>query len=382
MQLLYYDCASGIRADINLAAMMDLGVSENYLIQELSKLNLNSKFSLKVRRVNIDRIKGNEVKIIVKNCLDIKICSNKMKDIIKFSKLNDSVKVISLNMLQKVIQGKLSFNEKSIHEVYFKEKEFIAYIVNIVAIGICLDKLNVDKIMASTIELGGGFVNRKQGLIPIPRPDTIGLLKGIPVSFGKENHELTDYIGAAFIAANVLEFNDNKNIVINKIGYGIGATELEKKTPLKIYLGKVKSNQVCILECNIYDMNPEIYNYIVEKLYNQGALDVHHIPIFMKKNSLGETLRVICNKECKAKLKEIILKETSAMEIIEYKGYGTRLHRDFSKLSTIYGEVGIKNAYFKGCKLKYKAEYEDCKRLSKENDVSIKYIYDEVIKNY
>lgn len=128
-------------------------------------------------------------------------------------------------------------------------------------------------------------------------------------------------------------------------------------------------------------MNPELYNYVMEKLFKSGALDVYKVSILMKKDRLGVMLTVMCKNDTKEALKEIMFKETTTLGIREYKVERTKLIRDFKKVNTIYGDVMVKKAYFNGQLIKAKPEYEDCKRLAEKTGVPIIKIYDEVYKN-
>lgn len=129
-------------------------------------------------------------------------------------------------------------------------------------------------------------------------------------------------------------------------------------------------------------MNPEIFEYIMERLFNKGALDVYRIPILMKKDRLGIMLSVLCKEEDKEILKEIIFTETTTIGIREYRVSRTKLKREFEVVSTVYGDASIKKVYYNGKLLKAKPEYEDCKRLAKDNNEPIKNIYNEIIKNW
>lgn len=143
----------------------------------------------------------------------------------------------------------------------------------------------------------------------------------------------------------------------------------------------METDEAYVLECNIDDMNPEIYEHIIEKIFSCGALDVYRIPILMKKERLGVILSVLCKKEHKENLKEIIFKETTTLGIREYKISRTKLKRSFEAVETIFGKANVKKAFYKGKLIKIKPEYEDCKRLAIENDVPIKEVYEEIFKN-
>ncbi|MGE5626975.1 MAG: nickel pincer cofactor biosynthesis protein LarC [Solirubrobacterales bacterium] len=391
MKILYYDCFSGISGDMNLGAMLDMGVDEGYLVSELSKLNIDHEFEIKTCKDQRKGIKGTKVDVVVKhhhhehthhhhrNLKDI-------ENIINLSALNDNVKNLSLNMFNKIAEAEGKVHGKSIYEVHFHEVGAIDSIIDITGAAICLDFLKVDKIMCSSVELGGGFVKCAHGLIPVPAPATVEILKGIPVKSGIVPFETTTPTGAAILASNVNEFSDMKDFIIEKTGYGVGNRDTDIPNVLRVYIGKKKpesidKDQVWLLECNIDDMNPELLEYITEKIFNEGALDVYKIPILMKKERLGIIYSVLCQEEQKEILKDIIFTETSTLGIREQLFKRTILTREFENVDTCFGKAKIKKAYYKGELIKSKPEYEDCKSLAALNKVPIKNIYDEIIRN-
>ncbi|KPU27271.1 hypothetical protein TR13x_05855 [Caloranaerobacter sp. TR13] len=403
MKILYYDCFSGISGDMNLGAMIDLGVGKEYLINELSKLNLDSEYEIRIRRENKKGIDGTKVDVILKNKHDHSHdhhdhthshshshAHRNLKDIeyiINSSSLNENVKKLSIDMFRKIAQAEAKVHGKSLYEVHFHEVGAVDSIVDIVGAAICIDYLKVDKIMASHVQLGGGFVKCAHGLIPVPAPATVEILKGIPIKSGIAPFETTTPTGAAILAVNVDEFTDEMNFTIEKIGYGIGSRDLKIPNVLRVYIAreneekKTESNSYIkqyILETNIDDMNPEIYSYIEEKLFDKGALDVFKTPIIMKKGRIAVKLSVLVREKDIKAIQEVIFKETTSIGIRKYEVEKIMLERDFSKVSTNYGEVTVKNSYYKGEKIKFKPEYEDCRRLAVENNIPIGEIYKEV----
>jgi uncharacterized protein (DUF111 family) len=131
-------------------------------------------------------------------------------------------------------------------------------------------------------------------------------------------------------------------------------------------------------ECNIDDMNPEIYNYVSEKLFNVGALDVFKIPIIMKKGRPAVLLSVLYKKENQEKIEEVIFTETTTLGIRKKIIDRVKLNRKIKIVATEYGDVNVKFAYYKGKEIKYKAEYEDCKALAIKHNIPIKEIYEEI----
>lgn len=291
MKILYYDCFSGISGDMNLGAMIDIGVDKDYLINELSKLDLDNEFEIKVGRGNRKGIEGTQVDVILKDkdevSCDIALAEHKhdhvheeehhhhehchthehsnghehhhehdhshgdhgehihrdlkhIESIINSSNFNENVKKISLNMFRKVAEAEAKVHGKPLYEVHFHEVGAIDSIIDIVGAAICLDYLKVDKVMASSVELGGGFVKCQHGLIPVPAPATVEILKGVPVKTGVVPFETTTPTGAAILASSVEEFSDMKDFIVEKVGYGVGGRDTDIPNVLRVYIGKKK----------------------------------------------------------------------------------------------------------------------------------------------
>lgn len=421
MKILYYDCFSGISGDMNLGALLDLGIDKKYLIDELSKLNLDG-YEIKVSRGIRKGIEGTKVDVTLQehnHCHDYaegthhhEHCHNEVesahnhdhrnlndiKEIIECSDLSVKIKELSMKMFMKVARAESKVHGKPLYEIHFHEVGAVDSIVDIVGAAICLSYLNVDKIMSSTIELGGGFVKCAHGIIPVPAPATVEILKGIPVKLGVVPFETTTPTGAAILAANVCEFKDDNNFIINKIGYGIGNRDTEIPNVLRVMLVEEADKPLIqrnefekphtdlydnetteqIIECNIDDMNPELYEYIMDKLFNKGALDVYLTPIIMKKGRPGVKISVLCKSDKVENMKEVLFTETTTFGVRSFKLHKSMLERKFNKVSTSYGEVTVKEAYYKGEKLKSKLEYEECKIIADNMGVSARKVYEDL----
>ena len=398
-KVLYYDCFCGISGDMNLGALLDLGVEEDYLRHELSKLNLDAEYKLQVKKDNKKGITGTRVDVLLKNAAPTfqesenhhthhthHTCRNlkDIENIIINSSLNNRVKKLSFAILMKVAEAEAKVHGKSLYEVHFHEVGAVDSIIDIVGAAVCLDYLKVDRIMASSVQVGGGFVKCAHGIMPVPAPATVEILKDIPVKSGIVPFETTTPTGAAILAANVTTFTDHMGFSIEKAGYGIGHRELEIPNVLRIYLGyedkDVTREDQYILETNIDDMNPELYGYIEEKLFTQGALDVFKTAITMKKGRAATKLSVLVNEKIEQSVLDIIFRETTSIGVRKYKVKKIMLPRDFENVCTQYGNVTIKNAYYQGEKVKYKPEYEDCRKIAIEKNIPITRVYREVSK--
>lgn len=409
MRVLYYDCFCGISGDMNLAALLDLGVDAAYLRQELNKLHLEEEYELIIKKDSKNGIGGTRVDVLIKEHEHVHESGHhhehgeettqhthhhhhehrNLKDIeaiIQHSDLDYAVKTLSLKIFMEVAKAEAKVHGKDLYEVHFHEVGAIDSIIDIVGAAICLDYLHVDRIVSSTVQLGGGFVKCAHGTIPVPAPATVEILRNLPVKSGIVPFETTTPTGAAILAANVVEFSDEMNLSVEKIGYGIGHRDLEIPNVLRVYIGQSakKDNlteEQYILESNIDDMNPELYGYVEERLFKSGALDVFKTAISMKKGRMATKLSVLVNKKQEEAVLAVIFRETTSLGVRKFKVEKIMMQRDFEKVSTCYGDVTIKNAYYHGEKVKYKAEYEECKQIADENNIPIAKVYQEIYKN-
>ncbi|MBN2214668.1 MAG: nickel pincer cofactor biosynthesis protein LarC [Bacteroidales bacterium] len=397
-KVLYYDCFAGISGDMNLGAMIDLGVDKNYLIKGLDKLSL-SGYRISVSKESKNGISGTRVSVnLGKNSIKHSgsghsdnsgdgIGNRNLEDIITIinsSKLSGSIKKNSIQIFRRIAEAEAKVHNKPVSRIHFHEVGATDSIIDIVGAAICLDYLKPDIIMASSVELGGGFVECAHGILPVPAPATVEILKGIPVRSGAVMHETTTPTGAAILASIVSEFTDKTDFTIDKIGYGLGYKDFDIPNLLRVYLGEFNkaadtdSNISLIVECNIDDMNPELYDYIFDSLFSAGANDVFITPIIMKKSRPAVTLSVLCSNEIEYEIEKILLKETSTLGVRKYKVTKTMLNRKVTSIDTPFGKVRIKSAFYGGRPLKSKPEYEDCLRIAKENQMSISEVYNMV----
>jgi hypothetical protein len=386
MKILYYDCFAGISGDMNLAAMIDLGVDRNHLLAELKKLDIGP-YEIKVSRDQRRGITGTRVEVVVGR--DAAPAEGRtfrsIAKMVAASGLSETVKAISLKVFTKMAEAEAKVHGHALEEVHFHEVGATDSIVDIVGAAVCLDYLQVDRILCSPIELGGGFVTCAHGILPVPAPATAEILKGIPIRIGGASHEATTPTGAAILAATVDQFTETTNFTVKEIGYGIGQRDTDRPNVLRVFLGEwpervpvadVEMDDAFLVECNIDDMNPELYDDVMDSLFQKGALDVFLTPVIMKKSRPAIKISILCGDRERQAIEEILWLKTSTFGLRTQRVSKTMLKRDFSVRSTKYGEITMKNAYFRGKKIKSKPEYEDCRKLAGEKGVSVKEIYD------
>lgn len=277
MKILYYDCFSGISGDMNLAAMIDLGVDPKYLAGELAKLGIGDEFSLAVSADARKGIHGTRVDVVLgnekhhhhgghhhdhghghhhhhhthRNLRDI-------EKIINESDLDSGIKATSLAIFRRVAEAEAKIHGKPIYEVHFHEVGATDSIVDIVGAAICFHALNIDEVWCSPIELGGGFIKCAHGLMPIPAPATLEILNGIPTSRGAVQKETTTPTGAAILAELVTRFESSPVLTPERTAYGIGHRDTEIPNVLRVSLAttlaspnRLKTMPACLLDQHV-----------------------------------------------------------------------------------------------------------------------------------
>jgi uncharacterized protein (TIGR00299 family) protein len=405
MKILYYDCFAGISGDMNLGAMIDLGVDVEYLKKELARLPLHG-YELKVDREIRKGISGTRVQVIINDHHTHLLNHDhdhdhnhnqnhhhhqhntyrEIRQMITDSALNDRVKELSIAIFAKVAEAEAKVHNKPVDEVHFHEVGAIDSIIDIVGAAICISQLAPDVIQSSTVELGGGSVRCAHGVYPVPAPATAEIIKNMPVRKGTVDYEATTPTGAAILATCVNKFTDKADFTILKTGYGIGAKDSVIPNVLRVFLCELsidlESETVpsFIIECNIDDMNPELYDYIIDSLFSAGAKDVFITPIIMKKSRPAVKLSVLCTPEAENRINEVLFRETSTIGIRKYSISKTMLERKIETVSTPFGDVRVKSAFYQGVCIKSKPEYDDCTKIARSTGIPISQVYHEVEK--
>lgn len=432
MRILYYDCFAGISGDMHLGAMIDLGVDPELLKKELKKLNIEEEYELVIKDGMKNGISGTKVDVVLTHDDNHKHTHDHdhnhdhnhdhdhdhthdhthdhdhahdaghhhhhdrnykiIKAMIEDSELSQAVKELSIKMFYEVAVAEAKVHGKSVEEVHFHEVGAVDSIIDVVGSAICIDALNVDKIMSSSVELGGGFVMCDHGKIPVPAPATTEILKGVPVRTGLVQKEMTTPTGAAILKATVEEYTESHGMTIEKTGYGLGTRTLEVPNVLRVYIGtqEAASNsnyeeqaiaEQYLIETNIDDMNGELYAYVEEKLLKIGALDVFKTPIIMKKGRPAVKLSVLFKGSDRSQILAVIFKETTSGGVREYPVTKHMMTKKYRQVSTELGFIQVKDFYYEEERIKSKAEYEDCAKIAREKNISIKAVYQVIDKH-
>jgi uncharacterized protein (TIGR00299 family) protein len=384
MKILSYDCFSGISGDMNLGAMIDLGVEKSFLTSELNKLNLEG-WELVVEKDQRHGITGTKVTVKQTKHEHAHRHLSDIEKIIMDSKLDAATKELSMKIFMKIAVAESKVHNIPLDHVHFHEVGAIDSIVDVVGAAICFNSLGIERVHVSAIELGGGFVNCDHGKLPVPAPATAEIIHGLPVKKGGVNFEATTPTGAAIIATLATDFGDGLLLKTEKTAYGVGQKD-DHDVPnlLRVFLAEAAEKEetghdALLLECNIDDMNPEFFDFISEKLFKAGAADVYLSNIMMKKGRPGIVLNIICESGRAEVLKSIIFTESTSLGIRTFSFRKDTLTRKFEVLDTEFGKVNIKRSFFKGDEVSAKPEYEDCRRIASEKGIPIKEVHNKIM---
>jgi uncharacterized protein (TIGR00299 family) protein len=383
MRVCYFDCFSGISGNMVLGALIDLGLPKSILIEEVAKLGIEP-FDIVAQRAERMKIHGTHVKVTPTGDEGPPRSYRNIKRMIEESTLAPQVKERSLDIFHRLASVEASIHDQKIDEVHFHEIGALDSIVDVVGAAVGMHYLTVDRVLASKIPLGSGFVQGHHGRLPVPAPATLALLKGIPVYSSSVNQELVTPTGAAVLTSFSQGFGDLPEMRIEKVGYGVGDRVLDEiPNVLRIILGGAEGllerDRVLVVESDIDDMSPEICGYLMERLPEMGALDVTFIPIHMKKNRPGITIKILSHEAEVDRIIDTLFRESTSIGVRLYPVRRAKLSRRIEEVETKYGPVRLKiSTDQRGRIVNVMPEFEDCKRIAEAEGIPLKEIYREI----
>ncbi|MFA6308682.1 MAG: nickel pincer cofactor biosynthesis protein LarC [Clostridia bacterium] len=399
MKVLYVDCFSGVSGDMMLGALIDLGINVDEFQKELQKLKI-SGYELIIGTTLKSGIKGTDVDVVLFDG-DRNPAGNNEKDIhqhesrnlknieelIDMSDLKTSVKNLSKKIFREIANAEAKVHGEKLEEIHFHEVGAVDSIIDIVGTSICLDMLGVGRTYSSALHDGYGFIECQHGIIPVPVPAVMEMLKNtnIPVISENVNTELVTPTGLAILKSISISFGKMPLMSIENIGYGMGKRDTGRLNALRVVIGEMMEedkllDEVLILETNIDDSTPETISYALERLFEAGALDAFTTPVFMKKNRPGNLITVISTREHEHKLVDILFKETSTIGVRSRYQERHIMNRETISVKTKHGEVRVKISSVGNFK-KLSPEYEDCRYIAKKTGMPLNEIYRMVEEN-
>ena len=386
----YLDCHSGISGDMFLGAMLDLDAafSLDFLINALTSLPVHG-YELRLEPFQDKGILGSRFDVVLSEQDTHFPQMRSLSDIVALldaSTLSPKVREIALSIFQCLAEAEATVHGTGVEAVHFHELGAIDAIIDITGAAIALEALGITQLYASSLPLSSGHVQTAHGVLPVPAPATLEILRHVPAHWKPTpvEGEMVTPTGAAILATQA-RFQ-TPAIFIERVGYGFGRKQFPWPNCLRVCLGRVEnSNQqsdledsdwVAIIESNIDNMTGELLGGLMDKLFSAGALDVNYTPIQMKKNRPAVMLTIICRVEEGKALAELLLSESSTLGVRISQVQRIKAQRVFERIETPFGPISMKVKRLGGHIISATPEYEDCQRIALEKGIPLEDVYE------
>ncbi len=377
MTIAYFDCFSGISGDMTLGALLDAGLDPGALTAELGKLGL-SGWSIRPAGVHKSGLRATLAHVETEESHHHRHYGD-IDALIQSSDLRPRARDLARRVFRRLGEAEAKVHGVPLDEVHFHEVGALDSIVDIVGTCVGLDLLGVTEVYASPLPWTRGQVKTAHGMLPIPAPATVELMRGWPVRQLDIEGELVTPTGAAIITA-LASGSDMPAMTVSSIGYGAGNRDLEgRPNVLRLLLGEATdeaaADSIIEVASNVDDMNPEWVPAALEAILAAGALDVSATPMSMKKGRPGLKIGALCREQDLAAVAEAILRNTTALGVRHHRVERIKLRRETRTVETTWGSVRVKLGLQGQDQINAAPEYEDCLSLSQSSGQPLKVIY-------
>ena len=396
-RLLYFDCFSGISGDMTLGALLDAGLPLDALKRALGSLDV-SGYDVTSKRVLRAGVSATQFVVNEQAPSDKTHQHRHLPGIFKLidgATLSAAGRDRAKQLFQRLAEAEAAIHQMPIEKVHLHEVGALDSIIDIVGAVFALEWFGADRIVSSPLNVGGGMVDSAHGRFPVPAPATVKLLGGAPIYSGPVQKELVTPTGALIVSSYAESFGPLPPMKVDHVGYGAGSYDFPG-TPnvLRVFVGEamaaherlaaagVDGDRVTVIECEIDDMNPQIFGVVMDRLYAAGALEVFYVPVQMKKNRPGTLVTVVAAPDRRAAIAEIIFRETTTIGLRYHEVDRECLRREIVNVDTSIGVVRFKVAWRDGRIVNAVPEFEDCARLAAANNLSVKDVQTLAVKAY
>lgn len=376
-KVIYLDLFSGAAGDMLLGALLDAGLALDVLEDELGKMDL-AGYELQVERQVRHGLSGTKLHVRDVTRAHPARHLDDVRRLVEGSRLSETVKEVSTAVFERLARVEGQIHGLPIEEVHFHEISAVDSLVDVVGFIAGLERLGVERVFASSVPLGSGFIDAAHGRLPVPVPATLALLTevGAPTRPHPAETEIVTPTAAALLSE--LATFERPPMRVKAVGYGFGQKEFPWANGLRIWLGEAAGaatairDQVALLVSNIDDATGEVLGYAMERLFDEGALDVWFEPLHMKKNRPGIKLSVLCSPEDADRLAAVILRETPTLGLRWTRLERIVTERQVREVETRWGTVRVKDKWLGGERVASSPEYEDCARIAREEGISLR----------
>jgi len=388
MRLLYFDCIAGISGDMALGALIDAGADLEPIRKGLEGLPVES-FELDVEQVESGGIRATKVNVRTSTDGLIRTYAS-IRSLLDMAEMPLDAKAMAQRIFRRLAEAEAMVHRRDLDQVTFHEVGAVDSIVDIVGTSLALASLKVDRVFASAVPTGMGMVKTEHGLLPIPAPAVMELLRGAPIYSRNVSVELVTPTGAAILAALVEGFGEIPLMRIEHVGYGAGSARLDFPNVVRVVVGEADPSanaaaetvpgSELVLETNVDDLNPELYAYVLERLFAAGAQDAWLTPIVMKKGRPAVTISVLASPSREEAIRQVLFRETGTLGIRSSIVDKQVLEREWVEVATRNGLVRVKIGRLEGNTVTVAPEFEDCVKVAREAGVPAREVYEEATR--
>jgi uncharacterized protein (TIGR00299 family) protein len=388
VRIAYFDCVAGISGDMALGALIDAGADPEAVREGLAGLPLEP-FEFDVDERQTAGLRATKVTVRAESTALVRTYSS-IRMLIDAAELPPDVKTTAQRIFRRLAEAEAHIHRKEVELVTFHEVGGIDSIVDIVGTAIALDLLGIERVFASTIPTGSGMVRTDHGLLPLPTPAVVELLRGAPLYSLGVSVELVTPTGAAILAATSEGYGDLPLMEVSSVGYGAGTHELDFPNVVRVLVGiesdrrphvpDASTTGEVVITTNVDDLNPEMYEFVLERLLGAGAQDAWLTPIVMKKSRPAVMVSVLCTAAAEPDLRRILFRETGTLGVRSTAVSKIALDRDSLKVETAAGTVAIKIGLLDGHPVTVAPEFEDCARAARDSGIPARDVYEEALR--
>jgi pyridinium-3,5-bisthiocarboxylic acid mononucleotide nickel chelatase len=370
MRIAYFDCVGGASGDMLLGALIDAGASIEVVRSAIDRLRLPD-CELRAGRVMKGALSALQATVETPR-KEMPRHYTDLVAIVSSADLPAVLKAKALAILRRVAEVEAAIHGEPIESIHLHELGGDDTLIDIVGGLLALADLKIDRVCVSPLPLARGWTNSQHGALPLPAPATLALLKDAPVRYVDQvEAELVTPTGAALLTSLADQYGGFPSMTLRSIGVGAGRRELPFPNVVRVLIGETANDDglifetLTLLETNIDDLNPQVYEHVLNRLFEAGALDVTLTPIHMKKNRLATMLSVLCQADQAQALIRIVLAETTTLGVRQHPIERVSVPRSIETVSTPYGSIRVKVARW-GDIERAAPEYEDCRRAAEE----------------
>jgi uncharacterized protein (TIGR00299 family) protein len=386
MRVLYFDCSYGMSGDMALGALVDAGADQDQLRDRLALLPVEP-FELKLTSVERGGVHATRAEVRAAATGVIRTYAN-IRSLLDEAKLPADALALAQRIFRRLAEAEGRVHRRDVEQVSFQEAGSIDSIVQVVGSAAALSMLGVERVFSSAVPTGIGLVRTEHGAMPIPSPVVIDLLRGAPMYSRGVPVELVTKTGAAILAATVEGYGELPPIRLESAGYGAGAIRTDFPSLLRVLLGdedpsarsdrrRPDAGGELMLETNVDDLNPELYGYVLERLFEAGVQDAWLTPIVTRNGRAAVKISVLCSPQRQDAARRVLFRETGSLAIRSATVDTHALEHRWIEVAARHGGVRVRVGMLDGRPITVTPDVDDCSRVAREAGMPAREVYEE-----